>query len=294
MGGPFPVAAPIHLSPGHPDWPQQLDVIDAPPHELWARGELERLRERPRVAIVGSRAPTPYGSDQAERFAFRLASRGVSIVSGLARGIDQAAHRAALDASGTTVAVLGSGVDRAWPAGELTDRVAREGLLLSEFAPAVPPRRHHFPRRNRLISGLAEAVVVIEAAFASGSLITAHWAADQGKQVYALPGRVDHPMARGCHRLLREGALLIEDPREILVELGLEEEVAEPGVRGEPAAHPVLAALVGETLDVNELAARVKQEVGDLLVRLVELELEGRVIRGPGGLYRLARSERRG
>jgi len=287
------VAAPIHLNPAHRDWPEELDVIDVPPRELWAKGELERLRERPRVAIVGSRAPTPYGIDQAERFAFRLASRGVSIVSGLARGIDQAAHRAALEAGGTTVAVLGSGVEEAWPRGELTDRVACEGLLLSEFAPGAPPRRHHFPRRNRLISGLAEAVVVIEAAFASGSLITAHWAADQGKQVHALPGRVDHPMARGCHRLLREGALLVEDPREVLVDLGLEESVDEPGRAQGRGTHPVLDALVGETLDVNELALRLKQEVGELLVRLVELELEGRVIRGPGGLYRLARVERR-
>ena len=121
--------------PGHADWPIELDVIEAPPRELWARGVLERLRERPRVAIVGSRAPTPYGIDQAARFAFRLASRGVCIVSGLARGIDQAAHRAALEADGTTLAVLGSGVDRAWPEGELTEELGRDGLLLSEFPP---------------------------------------------------------------------------------------------------------------------------------------------------------------
>ncbi len=290
MGNPV-----YHLKPGDHRWPTELDVIEAPPKELWIRGDVDRLPEEPRVAIVGSRAPSPYGLDQARHFAFRLASQGVSIVSGLARGIDQAAHQAALEAGGTTLAVLGSGVDRPWPDGELARRIATEGVLVSEFPPGSSPRRHHFPRRNRLISGLADTVVVIEAAHASGSLITAHWAADQGKQVYALPGRVDHPMSRGCHRLLREGAQLIEDPGEVLVELGLEappeSSPSESSSKQQPS-DPLLRCLVGETLNANELSMRVGRVVEEVLGELVQHELDGRIIRGPGGLYRLARSIR--
>ncbi|MAB79912.1 MAG: DNA-protecting protein DprA [Planctomycetes bacterium] len=276
---------PLHLSPASPRWPSELATIEAAPGELWVRGEIERLEERPLVAIVGSRSPTPYGLDQAERFAARLAGRGIGIVSGLARGIDQAAHRATLEAGGTTLAVLGSGVDCPWPDGELTDRIGREGVLISEFRPGTPPRRHHFPRRNRVISALADGVLVVEAAYASGSLITAHWAVDQGKAVFALPGRIDHPMARGCHRLLREGAQLIESPEELMAELGhcrlREVEVPLPDT-------PLLGALVGETLTAGELAARLEREVSEVLAELVQLELAGGVVRSPGGLYRLS------
>jgi len=216
----------------------------------------------------------------------------VGVVSGLARGVDEAAHVAALEAGGATIAVLGSGVDRPWPAGELAERVAREGALVSELEPGTPARRHHFPRRNRLISGLADAVLVIEAAFASGSLITARWAADQGRTVLAVPGRVDHPMARGCHRLLREGALLAEDPEDVLRELGLvgpESAATHSQPNAEPGASVGwLTHLRGETLSADELAERSGVPVSELLARLVELELAGRVARGPGGLWRLA------
>jgi len=282
---------------GSPSWPPELDEIEAAPPELWLRGRTALLARAPRIAIVGTRAPTPYGEAQARRFAQALASAGVPIVSGLARGIDQAAHAGALDCGGATLAVLACGVDRPWPAGELTDRVAREGLVLSEFPPGVAPRRHHFPLRNRLISGLARGVVVIEAAYASGSLITARWAADQGRTVWALPGRVDHPMARGCHRLLREGASLIEEPAEILAELGLASECAlgsaatDRSRAGAPAnalARDLLTALRGETLGADELAERLGRDTGEVLTALVGLELEGAVVRGPGGLYRLA------
>ena len=214
-------SAPRSLEAGSPSWPERLSAIEAPPERLWVRGRPELLRSPSLVAIVGTRAPTPYGAAQAARFARALAAAGVGVVSGLARGIDQAAHTAALEVGGATIAVLGSGVDRPWPSGELAERVAQEGALVSELEPGTPARRHHFPRRNRLISGLSDAVLVVEAAFASGSLITARWAADQGRTVLAVPGRVDHPMARGCHRLLREGALLAEDPEDVLRELGL-------------------------------------------------------------------------
>jgi DNA processing protein len=280
------------LEPGAPSWPARLDTIEGPPERLWVRGRIGQLVHAPLVALVGTRAPTPYGEAQAARFARALAAAGVGVVSGLARGVDQAAHRAALDAGGVTLAVLGCGVDRPWPAGELAERVAREGALVSELEPGTPPRRHHFPRRNRLISGLADAVLVVEAAFASGSLITARWAADQGRSVLAVPGRVDHPMARGCHRLLREGALFAEDPEDVLAELGLEAQQGDPGPgpRGgaaAPAGEPLLAALRGETLHAEELAARTGTALADVLTRLVELELAGAVARAPGGLWRL-------
>lgn len=283
-----PSSTPVHLARGSPSWPAELDEIEAAPDELWARGDLALLAPQARIAIVGSRAPTPYGLGQAERFAMRFAASGVVVVSGLARGIDQAAHRAALEAGGTTLAVLGSGVDRPWPGGPAAESVLAGGLVLSELAPGTPPRRHHFPRRNRLISGLSRAVVVIEAAHASGSLITARWAADQGRAVWALPGRVDHPMSRGTHRLIREGASLVEDPDEVLADLGWGAVPAtEPASEETPG---LIAALRGETLDASELAARLDREIASVLTELVELELAGLVVRGPGGLYRRARS----
>ena len=283
---PGPGDTPRLLTPRSPAWPEELDHVEDPPRELWIRGRHAVLDQLPRVASVGSRAPTPYGEAQAERFAGFLAERGVCIVSGLARGIDQRAHAAALDAGGATVAVLGCGVDRPWPAGATTRRMEREGLLLSEYAPGRPPRRHHFPLRNRLIAGLSHLVVVVEAAFASGSLITARWAADQGKGVLAIPGRVDQPMARGCHRLLREGAALVEDPAELLEELGLC--APPPPSRGTArGAPPLVQALRGETLSADELSQRLSLPLSEVLVDLIRHELAGEVVRAPGGLYRL-------
>jgi len=296
------------IEPDSALWPAELETIEAPPSALWLRGREALLLPdpaRPRVAIVGTRAPTPYGHAQAQRFAACLARAGVIVISGLARGIDQAAHAAALDAGGGTIAVLGSGVDRPWPAGELSERIARDGLLLSEFAPGERPRRHHFPLRNRLISGLSSAVLVVEAARASGSLITARWAADQGRAVYALPGRVDHPMAGGCHRLLREGAALVEDPLEILAELGLAgSPPLEAGrslassaralvpprtlINANAPLPPLLEHLRGETLSADELAERCARELPGVLAELVKHELAGRVHRRPGALYQLA------
>lgn len=270
-------------------WPSELEEIEGPPDELWVRGETRWLTVRPRIAIVGTRAPTAYGREQARRFARELAAAGAVIVSGLARGVDEEAHLGALEVGGGTLAVLGSGVDRPWPAGELAERVRAAGLLLSEFAPGEPPRRHHFPLRNRVISGLSEGVVVIEAAFASGSLITARWAVDQGRQVLALPGRVDHPMSAGCHRLIREGAELVERPSDVLTALGRAAPATTapaPPMPDDPLERALLEALVGETLDSDELSARLSRAVHELLPALIELELAGRIARGPGGLYR--------
>lgn len=283
----------LHLNPANADWPAALREIEGPPEQLWLRGAVELLGREPKVAIVGARAPTAYGEAQARRFARTFAEHGAVVVSGLARGVDHAAHEAALEVCGATIGVLGCGVDRPWPAGPLAERMAREGLLLSEFEPGAPPLRRNFPLRNRVISGLCVAVVVIEAAAASGSLITARWAADQGRSVFALPGRVDHPMARGCHKLIREGASLVEDPEEVLVELGLispsaarASPTASAESSGDDLASRVLRALVGETLDADELAERLGADLADVLTELVELELRGVVARGAGGLYR--------
>ncbi len=282
----------VRIAPRSALWPVEFDEIEAPPEALWARGRCELLAKRPRVAIVGTRAPTPYGEAQSARFASSLASAGVSIVSGMARGVDQAAHRAALSVGGTTIAVLGSGVDRPWPPGALCELLLEHGLLLSEFQPGESPRPHHFPLRNRLISGLCAAVVVIEAAHASGSLITARWAADQGRAVFALPGRVDHPMARGAHRLIREGATLVESPEQVLEDLGLEPATSSDGAVSHARvlsndAQRLTEALRGETLGAEELAQRTGCALTTVLVELVTLEMEGRVVRGAGGLYRL-------
>jgi DNA processing protein len=288
----------LHIVRDGPTWPRELSQIAAPPDELWLRGRVELLARELRIAIVGTRSPTAYGEMQARLFASELAASGAVIVSGLARGIDHVAHTAALDVGGATIAVLGNGVDRPWPDTELVERIAREGVLMSEFAPGTPPRKHHFPQRNRLISGLCQAVLVIEAAHASGSLITARWAADQGRQVCALPGRVDHPMARGCHRLIREGAALVETPAEVLAELGLAL-AAHAGARAPPAAEietavaasglhaELLNALVGETLTADDLCERTQGGLSDVLTALVELELAGAVVRGAGALFRL-------
>ena len=238
------------------------------------------------IGIVGTRSPTPYGVAQAERFGAAFAEAGIVVVSGLARGIDSVAHAAALDAGGGTIAVLGSGVERPWPRERLTRRIRTEGLLVSEFPPQMGPRRHHFPLRNRLISGMSTAVVVIEAAWASGSLITARWAADQSRDVFALPGRVDHPMSRGSHRLIREGALLVESPNDVLVDLGWADPQSSP--KSQPKNSPVFEALLGETLTADELAQRAELQIGEVLVELARLELGGAVVRAPGGLYRRA------
>lgn len=277
------------ITRGSAGWPEGFASLVVEPQELWAKGRVELLRPGPRIAIVGSRAPTHYGETQARRFGYELAARGITVVSGLARGVDAAAHEGALAAGGPTIAVLGSGVDRPWPEGPLAACMGVQGLLLSEFAPGTRPRRHHFPLRNRLIAALADAVLVVEAAESSGSLITARWAADQGQDVFALPGRVDHPMALGTLRVIREGATPVGAPAMLV------EDVYGPGAApaGTCAApHPdeertLVVALRGETLGAAELADRLGRGVGEVLAELTTLELDGRVVRRPGGLYGL-------
>lgn len=274
---------------GSASWPEGFTSLELEPQALWARGRVELLRPRPRIAVVGSRAPTHYGETQARRFGYELAARGITVVSGLARGVDAAAHEGALAAGGPTIAVLGSGVDRPWPEGPLAACMGVQGLLLSEFEPGTRPRRHHFPLRNRLIAALADAVLVIEAAESSGSLITARWAADQGQDVFALPGRVDHPMALGTLRVIREGATPVSGPGMLVEDVyGPGADPAETCADSPPdEERALLVALRGETLGAAELADRLGLGVGEVLAELTTLELDGRVVRRPGGLYGL-------
>lgn len=280
---------PTRISRGSAGWPAGFASLELEPQCLWARGRAEWLDPGPRVAIVGSRAPTTYGETQARRFGYELAARGITVVSGLARGVDAAAHEGALAAGGPTIAVLGSGVDHPWPDGPLAESMAAQGLLLSEFPPGTRPRRHHFPLRNRLIAALSDGVLVVEAAESSGSLITARWAADQGQDVFALPGRIDHPMARGTLRVLREGATPVGSPAMLVEDLFGEGMLPFPPPRDddEEERDALLVALRGETLCAAELASRLERPVGEVLAELTTLELDGRVVRRTGGLYGL-------
>ncbi|MFT7678440.1 MAG: DNA processing protein [Planctomycetota bacterium] len=288
-----PPTDPLVLTPKSPSWPAGLFQATPPPERIWVRGRSELLAPCPAVAIVGSRAATPYGQQQAWRFAHDLTRMGVLVVSGLARGVDAAAHAGALDAGGGTIAVLGSGVDRPWPKTPLVERVAREGLLLSEYALGQGPRRHHFPLRNRLIAALTDAVLVIEGAHVSGSLITAHWAADMGREVFALPGRVDQPLAAGTLRLVREGASPVGSPAQLMEDLyghGSSQALPAPEGPQDALGSALMEALIGETLGSEELATRTEKPLEDVLGRLVELELDGLLRRAPGGLYQRRQS----
>lgn len=275
------------------DYPPALAAIVDPPALLWVRGRAAALAAQPVVAIVGARAASAYGLAVAERLAGDLAARGVMIVSGLARGVDSAAHRGALAGGGVTVAVLGSGVDVIYPpehAG-LAREIAERGAIVSEFVPGTPPNPFFFPQRNRIISGLARAVVVIEAGEKSGSLITARSALEQGRDVLAVPGNVLTGRNRGAHGLLRDGAKIVETADDILEELHLSVGVnlapaAEASHTITPPVDAVLACLLpGEPCDLDDLAERSGLNSARLLPRLFELEVQGLVRRAGGGRF---------
>jgi len=265
--------------------PALLHTAD-PPLLLFVQGRAELLTARDALAIVGSRSPTAQGRDNARAFAAHFARAGWTVVSGLALGIDGAAHEGALEGGGGTVAVLGTGIDRIYPARhrELAHRIAREGLLVSEFALGTPPLPAHFPQRNRVIAGLARGTLVVEAALESGSLITARLAAEAGREVFAIPGSIHSPQSRGCHALIKQGAKLVETAADVLGEFG-HAGIAPPAVAAPSASDPLLDSLGHDPVTLDALAARTGWPAADLAARLLELELDGHLQRLPGGLY---------
>jgi len=268
-------------------YPRLLLEIPDPPSLLYVRGDPSLLQHRA-LAVVGSRNATPQGQQTAESFARTLAGQGICIVSGLALGIDAAAHRGALAAGGETIAVIGTGADRLYPARnrELALAIAERGAIVSEFPLGTPAIASNFPRRNRIISGLARGVLVVEAAPESGSLITARLAAEQGREVFAIPGSIHSPVARGCHKLIKQGAKLVETAQDILEELG---DFAEPADVTPAAAaddeNLLLAAIGHDPCDLDELANRTGLSTDELLVELLGLELAGEIAPLPGNRY---------
>jgi DNA processing protein len=287
------------LTVDDPRYPAQLAAVPGMPAALFVRGDPAVLA-RPQVAIVGSRAATASGCETAFDLSARLAAHGFAITSGLAAGIDAAAHRGALAAGGVTIAVCGTGLDRVYPPGHegLADEIAAAGALVSEFPTGTPPAPYNFPRRNRLMSGLARGVLVIEAAARSGSLITARLAGEQGREVMAVPGSIHNPRARGCHRLIKDGAALVESVDDVLAALGvsrLESATDRASVARDPAKIPqgtldsdaemLLNALGFEPTDLDRLVERTGMSARSALSKLQLLELEGRVETLAGGRY---------
>ena len=275
-----------------PRFPASLGTLTDLPPALWYQGHLAAF-DAPAVAIVGSRAASSVALETAARLGADLAAAGVTVVSGLARGVDSAAHRGALQ-TGRTIAVLGSGLDRVYPAEHtgLAKQIAQAGLVVSEYAPGTPPLQHHFPMRNRLISGLSMAVVVIEASEKSGSLITAACALEQGREVMAVPGNVLSGRNRGGHALIRDGAKIVESADDIVGELGWSRGVV--GVADEDvkpcekmaSGDCLLDAMTpGHPCGLDELTRRSGLEPTELLSRLIDLELRGLVRRAGGGRF---------
>lgn len=270
------------------EYPKALLEIADPPCLLYVRGNPGLLEKRG-LAVVGSRNATPQGVQTAENFAKALAGKGLAIISGLALGIDAAAHRGALAAGGETIAVIGTGADRLYPARnrELALAIAEHGAIVSEFPLGTPAIAANFPRRNRIISGLSRGVLVVEAALESGSLITARLAAEQGREVFAIPGSIHSPVARGCHKLIKQGAKLVETALDILEEFGNYPEAADIGpsslLAGEENA--VLGALGHDPCNLDDLAERTGLAADRLLTELLTLELAGQVATLPGNRY---------
>lgn len=274
---------------GAANYPAPLAAIPDPAPVLWYRGALQALGA-PAVAVVGSRVSSPYAREVAFRLASGLASCGIAVVSGLARGVDAAAHRGALEAGGPTIAVPGCGVDVVYPPehGGLLREVVSAGAVAGEQAPGEPPRAYHFPRRNRIISGLSQAVVVVEASERSGSLITARCAAEQGREVMAVPGNVLAGRARGGHALIRDGAKIVESVDDILEEIrpGAIGRHDAAGGSAEPEGDELLCRMDrGETYDLDELAMLTRLDRAALASRVVELEIAGRLIRSDNGRF---------
>lgn len=283
------------LALGDAAYPRALLESPDPPLLLYVQGDPAHLAT-PAIAVVGSRKPTPQGADNAQAFAHAFGAAGYAVVSGLALGVDGAAHEGALASGAPTVAVVGTGPDRVYPGRhlDLARRIARQGALVSEFLPGTPPLAENFPQRNRIIAGLSLGTVVVEAALKSGSLITARLANEAGREVFAVPGSIHAEQSRGCHALIRDGARLVESAAEVLDELrrpGLalalpgRAPAAAPSAAVDPRPDPLLEALGHDPVTLDSLQARTGWPTAELLARLLDLELDGRVARLPGGLF---------
>jgi DNA processing protein len=267
------------------DYPKQLLQIPDPPILIYVRGDRRRLAA-PSLAVVGSRNATPQGLANAESFARALSDAGLGIASGLALGIDAAAHRGGLAGRSSSIAVLGCGADIVYPSANapLFAQIAAKGVIATEFALGTAPLAGNFPRRNRLISGLARGCLVVEAALASGSLITARLAAEQGREVFAIPGSIHSPLSRGCHALLKQGAKLVESAQDVLEELGIIESVAiDHHTLGQ--SDELLQYMGYDPCRMDALMRRAGLTADAVSAKLLQLELEGKVSRLPGGLY---------
>lgn len=290
-------ASPRHhvVTLGDPGYPPLLLATADPPVLFYAIGDLDKLLA-PSIAVVGTRHPSRQGLENARAFAAHLSQVGLTVVSGLALGIDGAAHEGALEGPGGTVAVVGTGLDQVYPRRHqaLAARIAEHGLLMSEYALGTPPLPPHFPQRNRILSGLSRGTLVIEAAVQSGSLITARLAAEQGREVFAIPGSIHAPQSRGCHALIKQGAKLVESAQDILDELHWADvrltPVSRSGADHAPDPAPdlrdeLLDALGHDPASLDALQARCGWPTDRLSARLLELELSGEVERLPGGLF---------
>lgn len=283
------------LTLGDPRFPPELLQMADPPLMLYVMGQLQALQHPRRLAIVGSRNPTPQGAVNARQFARALGEAGVCVVSGLALGIDGAAHEGSLDADAPTIAVVGTGLDRVYPKQHLSlaRRIVQRGAVVSEYALGTPPLPANFPLRNRIIAGLSQGTLVVEAAVQSGSLITARLAAEQGRDVFAIPGSIHAPQSRGCHALIRQGAKLVESAQDILEDLRITTPMAAADTSAmgadataDPAGeHDALLDAMGfDPVSLDALQARTGLDTAHLQARLLELELQGSVGRLPGGL----------
>jgi DNA processing protein len=269
-------------------YPQALINIDEPPTVLYARGRIELLNG-PAFAIVGSRNATAQGVRDAAAFALALSEAGFAIVSGLALGIDASAHRGGLAGAGSSIAVIGTGPDRVYPKRnrDLAHALAEKGCLITEFPIGTPPAASNFPRRNRLISGLARGVLVVEAGLPSGSLTTARCALEQGRDVFAIPGSIHSPLSKGCHWLIKQGAKLVESAGDVLEELGCgsPQSPQEAGVTQLGPSDPLLDAMGFAPISIDQMAERTGLGADKLAARLSRLEIEGRVAALAGGWF---------
>jgi DNA processing protein len=291
----MPNASVVHLEPADERYPRRLLELGHAPRELHVEGRLELLQARA-IAIVGSRNCTPHGAHDAQAFARTLSEAGYCIVSGLALGVDAAAHRGALEGAGSSIAVLGTGIDIHYPRRNeaLGRQLRREGCVVSEFPQGTPPLRGNFPQRNRLISGLALGVLVVEATENSGSLITAGHAANQGCEVFAIPGSIHSPLSKGCHQLIRDGAKLVQTAEDVLEELGGPRMPIAPSaatMSPGPDESDVLKALGHAPMSMDQVAVATGWPVFRVAAELSRLEVARHVLALPGGWFQ--RSPRR-